>query len=452
MNPNDPQNTGQPLPPQLPVIPQSPPPVQTPMPDPFTTASQNLQSQSPPPPPAAAAASDAAAAQMPQPTPVTSQPGGSFSFIKTAFIVLILLIFFGLGAGITLAYTNYQFFKPPESIAKTLDALILASPLPKTPRLIMQKTTVEMKKIKTVVSETQFDFTAEKGQFPIENVNLTVKGPLDFKTLNRLSSEFDLSGTIAVEGLRLSAGGSFRQIGDSVYFKITEIPAGSFLPLEGIKNQWFVESIKAQTQKSMETLDNKMQVQQTTKLLEDFFEKSYLWTIVKKTSGPNVYEITVRAPKEEINNLLSKITEILEPKDLTYGEKLREKEKLKDITDNLENITIDLSINKNNYLITQSSVTVPFKVKNLNQLFKQQSINLAPSTTTFVSMKVSVTTKFTNYNQPIVIEVPHGAKNIQKYFEELQQSPQPSSGSGVLGVQDKNKGLLLLEQLLLPKP
>lgn len=451
MNPNDPQNPAQPLPPQPPVVSQPPPPTQPPIPDPFTVASQNIQPQSPPSPPSTPP--PLAAAQIPQPTSITTQPTNkSFPFVKVIFIILVLLILIFVGGGFALAYNDYQLFKPPQSIIKAFDSLILASPLPKTPRLIVQKTIEEMKKIKTVVSETQFDFTADKGQFPIENVNLTVKGPLDFKTLNRLSSEFDLSGTIAVEGLRLSAGGSFRQIGDLLYFRITEIPAGSFLPLEGIKNQWFVESIKTQTQKSMEALDNKMQVQQITKLLEDFFDKS-LWTIIKKTSGPNVYEITVRPPKEELNNLLSKITEILEPKDLTQGERLREKEKLREVTDNLEDITIDLSINKNNYLITQSSITVPFKVKNSIQLFKQQGINLAPLAATFVSMKVSVTTKFTNYNQPIVIEVPRGAKNIQKYFKELEQSSQlkNSSSSGVLGAQDKNKGLLFLEQLLLPK-
>lgn len=461
MNPNDPQNPAQPLPPQPPVVSQPPPPTQPPIPDPFTVASQNIQPQSPPSPPSTPP--PLAAAQIPQPTSITTQPTNkSFPFVKVIFIILVLLILIFVGGGFALAYNDYQLFKPPQSIIKAFDSLILASPLPKTPRLIVQKTAGEMKKIKTVISETQFDFTADKGQFPIENVNLTVRGPLDFKTLNRLSSEFDLSGTIAVEGLRLSAGGSFRQIGDLLYFRITEIPAGSFLPLEGIKNQWFVESIKTQTQKSMETLDNKMQVQQITKLLEDFFDKSYLWTIIKKTSGPNVYEITVRPPKEELNNLLSKITEILEPKDLTQGERLREKEKLREVTDNLEDITINLSINKNNYLITQSSITVPFKVKNSIQLFKQQGINLAPLAATFVSMKVSVTTKYTHYNQPIVIEVPRGAKNIQKYLEELQSIPQEASaspklntyqpGSGVLGAQDKNKGLLFLEQLLFPKP
>ena len=341
----------------------------------------------------------------------------SLGKILTVFLIVIFLITFS--GSLALAYTNYKLITPPKIVQRAIDRFILITPLPKTTRLILRRTERKMADLKSAVLETQLEVATESKDFPISSAKITVKGPADFQTQNYSKSQLEISGQVAMEGLKISAAGEIRQIEDNLYFQLTEVPGSSFLPLEEVENQWFVLNVD-KLNKEERTAEDEAQIQKIKKVFEAFIEKTYEWTKLEKGENTDIYTLKIKPPISEINTLLFETIKILEPKDQTNLEESIEKEEIEKFTRDIKNIEVTLEIDKKTSLISQVSVLFDFDVENPSNLYsRSKEVMLAPTTKIPVTLKIS--TKLTDYNKPVIIEVPQDAKDLTKYLDQFQK-------------------------------
>ena len=366
------------------------------------------------------------ASTLPQQSPSSSlkiKPpnfGGGNSPLGKILAVLLILILLAIPAGsLILAYTNYKLITPPKIVQRAIDRFILITPLPKTTRLILRRTERKMANLKSATLETQVEFATESKNFPVSNAKITVKGPADFKTQNYSKTRLEISGEVAMEGLKISAAGEIRQIEDNLYFQLTEVPGGSFLPLDEVKNQWFILHVE-ELNKQKRTAEDEAQIQKIKEVFEAFVEKTYEWTKLEKGENKDVYTLKIKPPIAEINTLLFETIKNLEPKKQTNLEESIEKEEIERFTRNIKNIEIALEIDKKTSLISQVSLLFGMDLENPSNLYSRpRGVQLAPTSNIPITLKIS--TKLSDYDKPVIIEIPKDAKDLTKYQEKFRK-------------------------------
>lgn len=356
--------------------------------------------------------------QLPPEIPFAqAQSQGSSSHkgkIIIAAIFLLLIILFA-GGSVAAAYNDYKILPIPKTAQNIIDSIIMTTPLPKTPRIILAKTEVGMASVKSAVTETEFKFETKSQNFPIRNGTITIKGPIDFKTQTTPRSQFDISGSIAMEGLQLSAAASVKHIDDTLYFMVTEFPGGSLVSAESIKNQWFYTKDQTITKEK----DNTEQIKKLESRINQFVSDSKSWSTIQNSDG-ELYKLSIKPPKDEIAKLIFDIINIAEPIDQSTVKNSLDLEKIREFTNKIQDLEVALDINKNDGLISQATVNIPIKISTPAGLSQLGQVNLSPQTP--LEFKLAVTTKFSNYNQPVIVEIPQDAKDIKDYTKSLENS------------------------------
>ena len=385
-----------------PIPTDPPPPIEMPSPINANTAIPPFEKQQPLPP----------ELENPFPGQPTERPSHAKIII---FAIFLFLTIAASGGSLALAYNNYKILPVPKSAQHLIDNIIMVTPLPKTPRLILSKTEVVMAEIKTAQLETEFKFETNSQNFPIKNGKVTIKGPLDFKTQQTPRSEFDISGEVAMEGIQLTAAASIKQIDDTLYFKLTEVPASSLLKLDSLKNQWFFTKSESKTPEAQ----NQEKIAKIQARFSQFTADAKAWTTIQETQG-NSYKLKVKPPKEEIAKLIFDLINIIEPKDQTAVASSLDMKKIQEFADKLQDTEVNLTINKSDGLVTESVVTIPIKVSVPSELMQTTDVNLSPQSP--LSINITIDTKLSNFNQSVIIDIPQGAKDIKDYTGELQKS------------------------------
>lgn len=351
--------------------------------------------------------------EKPPPVPEEKKRGSKIKIIASIIILIILVT---SSSSIALAYNNYQLIPLPKSAQVAIDSVITALPLPKTPRIILAKTQTQMSSLKSASYKTTFDFSADAQNFPVKSASLTISGPLEFTQKKFPKSSADLSGQVSVEGITLSASGSVRLIDKSLYFKLSEIPAGSFLPqLSQIKDQWFVVSLTELAQEEMPDTD--AQIAKVRQVFENYIAKSYNWTTLAKSDG-SLFVLNIKPPKSELVDLIFDLIMTTNSSNKPAVESIFDKQNIKEIIDNLDKFEIQVKIDKNYYL-SESQINLSFKVPPMLPLSGQNQISLAPATATPINLKIATT--LSDFNKPVIIEVPEGAKDLKDYAQQLEK-------------------------------
>lgn len=357
--------------------------------------------------------------QAPQQPQMSVKPVGIFSGFLKNLLLLILFILIVAGAGLALAYTNYKYFKPPLAVQKAIDLAIILAPVPKTPRIILAKTQSVMSAVKTATISTEIAAATTNASFPVKEAKLTVKGPFEFGKEAKNKSEFDISGSVKTEGLSASAAGSLKFIDNYIYFKITEFPGGAFLG-DSLKNKWFYFKIEEEMDETKKE-DFSQKVQKAVEIIQNFTANSYTWT-TQEDAG-ETFSLTLKPPKEELSKLFTDLSEVFEDTDQTKGEQALARKSIQDAIDKLKDITIVIKVAKSDYLIREAQYKVSMEIESPN-FSAQSGVSLAPTTT--LPIDITTTMSFSNYNDPVIVEVPEGAEDVNKYMEQWQKDLEKS--------------------------
>ncbi len=337
----------------------------------------------------------------------TPKKGGS-NFIK---IIAVLIIWGVSGIGICLATRVWD---------------PIWSPFRPTPEQVLQKMMNQMEGLRTYCDKTIFAVNFKNkqelkidGDFAIDNDETNPDNP-------KSAAKFNLN--LATEGMQFSLAGETKTIGETIYFKLTTIPALPMLEpffaimgidLQQIKNQWikfdmgeFKKETEKQTEKQKELKRN---------LKELIANKNFF--IVKaelpdeKINGIKTYHYAVALNNEEVKKIIPELLKIAGEEGGTMPLPIdieESQEKIDEFLNKVGEITADVWIGKKDLYLYKLELD---KEIDLNRFEDNEKGTIA----------IEFTTEFSKFNQPIETTVPGEFKTIKEIFTPKREflTPEP---------------------------
>jgi len=344
---------------------------------------------------------------------------------KIIFIIIIALVILGVfGFGISLA-------------AKIWDPLW--SPFRTSPEKVIEKAIAkeELKTLKTEIKITALIKSNGEEQKITFNIISDID-QADKKAINT-SSRFD--GNLETKGMQFSLSGESRTIGEASYVKLDKFPEILALPLaflginsEGIKNQWIKfdeDSLKNLLGKNWTSELEKM-AQEEKKQKEGLLEKieqlvnsSDFYTLKEEFSDEIIrdsktYHYLVSLNKEKLKDFVIKMQEdelgaidsnsfsLTTPGSISNknGKVATDsKKEIAEIFDKIGEINAEIWIGKKDYNIYRLKIE------------KEFSANLISPKETG-SVLLNLQQDFSNFNQPIALNVPQNFKELKDIFNQ----------------------------------
>jgi hypothetical protein len=337
-----------------------------------------------------------------------------FKKIKIIFIVVFLIFGLFISASLALAYGNYQLFKPPLVYSGLIDRAILLSPLPKPPRIVIAEMTDKMSKLRSATSDLSFEITSQDKTLPVKSAKILLSGPIEFQNDKSSKGKMDAKAEIEFEGVKITIAASFVQVGKNLYFKLTEVPFGSYYQLDSLSNTWFSASLDQELTQNID-LDKSEKINQET---NKFFQNSFSWVKSFKTEDDS-YLLALTPPKNEIEKLIQNYLDILEPKnqskiedDLTYNQ-------IAKLAESFENLQIEAEIDKNSYLLKSANLAFDLNIDNLAKAGNIENVTLLPAQPH--KLTITSTLKLKDFNAPVIVEVPTDATDLSSYLEKYSK-------------------------------
>ncbi len=415
LNPQNPSQAKNTLPvPEIPPIqvipkPSLQPPLTTTPPTPPEPSLSTVQNPAP-------QSSQPQSPQQPL-TPDKPKKGGKLLLFTILFMFFILM---ATGGGtLALAYNNYALIKPPKVVSDAIDGFIIAAPIPKPTRIILESTIAKSATLKSADLKTEISISTTAKNSPISSFKLNINGPVDFQNNKTRAAEADISLETKFEGASFNGSASVKTIDNTIYFKINEFPFGSlYQQLVPYKNKWFFYKIPdAYMPKDKQLQDNT----KLTEIFSRFIEKSRNWTKTSSESNGD-YLLEINPPKQEIDKLILDLVTTISQTE-AKNQKILDSVNLEQIskfTEKLSNLKITATASKSDFYLKRANITFDISADGFTLPTANQE-SLMPSDKATYNFIIS--TELSNYNKQIVIVPPQDAQDFQKIIDDFSKNP-----------------------------
>jgi len=345
-------------------------------------------------------------------------PGHLLRNTFLTFFALFLITASVLSCGLYAAYTNYIILPLPQVTRPVFDKLLLASPIPKPDRLILDQMFNVMAKTKTAHHDSNLEIDVKNASQDYK-VAFAMAGPLDFQQQEVKRSEAHASAKIEMEGLSFSFTGDVKTIGSDFYFQITEFPGSGFLDPGQFKNQWFVIHPNEEMKKQVQAQDFKFD--KTSQVVKDEFSKINEWS-KSFDDQKDTYHFRLSPPQSLLKSITDSFyQEMIEQagKDNleTQTKTDQDLQEFKKILDNINNnLIFDLFINKTSYRLEKLESRSNFT------LDMPSTLPSSPISTLQVERPkviLKLTSTLSDFDQKIVIDIPKDAKDFEEVTKEF---------------------------------
>ena len=383
--------------------------------------------------------------------------------LRNALLLFLLLILSSasfLGLGLFSSYSNYKNIPLPKALQSTFNTIVLSSFLPKPDSLIFSQMANKMSQLETCQHQTDLSMIVTNSGKKM-NFDVSISGPLDFRTQKVSRSEAKMSVKTETDGMSVTIGGELRVIEDILYFKLTQFP-DFFSDGQDFKDQWFFLDLKDSTQKE----EPKIKFYKTEKYFkEEILAKFQNWA-KHLPDEAGFYHFDVTPPPEVTDGLVTTFyQELLESSSnndiVNQAELDNDLKKIKSIFTKIGNsLTIEIYINKNTFYVEK----VESKLNKFDLDFPSNTQGISTLQVNHPTLDIEQKTTLSAFNAPIIIEIPQGAKDAQKIFGDvikpeigasLSASPSASPSAGfekspVLGI-NTNQNFNLLKRFYFGK-
>lgn len=263
---------------------------------------------------------------------------------------------------------------------------------------------------------------SEKG-----GVELSFEADGDSSDPENSKSKMSFDGSISMEGTQLSTKGKARFIDDTMYFKISEIPAAPMLPISQIgafKDQW----IKIDTQKAKQSGQAEMDSQKAKKIVEKYLEPEKLLNVEKAYSAEQIkdvkcYHYLVALNEKEIKNSFPKMAKELQElnEDAESVDKEEMRKKIDEFFNKTAPVEAELWIGQKDYLLRKFKFSKEINAQDVAEESEISKVDLA------------VEAYFSDFGQKVEVEKPESAKTIQELMMSMMGSGNlPGTGSSTM--------------------
>jgi hypothetical protein len=321
------------------------------------------------------------------------------------------------------------FQKFTNSIQSRFERLYLMLPGEKSGQAVLNETTNAMQNLKT--AQVNASITADLLQQgkSLANAKFMVKGPVKMGASydpKSYQTDANVSGEVSMEGTTYKGNVDLKIDGETLYFKLNEIPALPFLSLGDLKEQWLKTENKMSEKEVTQTMENQEKNKEAfTKLVKS----SQIGSAKKETrDGHKVFVVTVTTPKAALKQYIDDVKETSTQNVEKDAKELMNWDKQLDQLSDLQSTVI---VDANSFYLREYDLPFVFTPEQKAEADAQDrammTSSLIPGADKVDQVKVQVTMKMDQFNEPINFTVPTDAQDAQSAFQKAMMK---NSGFG----------------------
>ncbi len=323
----------------------------------------------------------------------------------------------------TPAHAANPFSNFTSKLRDRFEELTLKLPGNKPGLKVLEESFEEMEDIKSFT----FDMNAyvdlqAQGQSQAE-VTLDVVGPIEVKEVynpEETKQDFNIKGELTMQGTTLKADADMKMDGQTMYFKLNQIPA---LPLpidiNQLKGQWLKSEIES-TQKTRTEVTEEQEEELRQAFIELMKQSEISEATKEEKDGNKVFVVTAVMPDEALLTYINKVVKVMQTDDaMSYDEAT-----IKDALDQLDPIQIEMWVDRGSLYTTHTATQIVFKPEQKESLTAQQKATMGPLAmfSELDTIVVDITMDMKDFDKPINFEVPSDARDAEEVMQEIVQS------------------------------
>jgi hypothetical protein len=339
------------------------------------------------------------------------------------------------------------------SVGDRWDRFSLSLPGDKSGQTVMKQAMEASEKMKTANMDMAANVDLLANEQRLANVKLTLSGPVEMKDVydpKSYKQALAVGGEVTMQGTTLRAAADVRFIGNTVYFKINEVPQLPSLNLKDITGKW----LKAENTQVDANKETKLTAEQQQKMKDAYIQlmkEAQLGTAKKETkNGVPVFVVNATLPKPAVEKYVQSALEIQKEMAEKTSAPLNQVEAEKSIHDALEkvgDIKAVLWVERSSFFITHTEIPLTF-VPDKTKAPVTESASPLAALQNVDKVNVLITVDMKDFNKPVTFDEPKDAEDAQQAFQKLMmggmQPTQPQTPSELPGLTPKQK--LQLEQ------
>lgn len=361
-----------------------------------------------------------------KPSDVQSQPVSFYSPQKPNRISSIILSVVGglliIGGGV-FAYF-YYFQSPAKIVQKMMIELSKVTSLEYSGEIIAEMSTGNF-----LEGETNLFEPVEQSQGKKETrSSITFSGSSDAQDLNSQKGQFSFKiKTDALLEEEFTFGLEMRIIDEIIYAQLSNAPNLGFFDLSSFENQWIRIDIKELEEQFGADLTQEL-TQEEIEKIKNAVQQSKVFKITDKLAGENIegvntYHYKFSVDRTGLKKLIIDVDKIIAREELDEEIMVELDKGIDELFETMEILEGEIWIGKKDFL--------PYKIKFSSTVKETEEVKLSGNYNFTFSMK--------NFNEPIQVDVPQGAKSLEEFLETFLGGSQGFFGDNPLEISEKDR-------------
>lgn len=336
----------------------------------------------------------------------------SLAFLIIAFLALTLV------ATPVHAQEPGFFARFRNSISSHFQRAYLMLPGSKSGEAVLQQSFTAMESVKTATTTVNVgaDVLGDANA-SLAKASAVISGPVEFNNVYDPSTSrqsLTVAGDVTLQGTTMRAAADLKVDGNTMYFKLNELPVIPLFDLSGLKGQWLTTTATASAEETPLTPAEQAEVKNAT--LKVLQSASFSPATRDTKDGHRVFVTTATIPTTAIVTYYQDLSTIRQDPDVDVSENTQ---KLTEFLSGVESVPVTFWVDAGSYHLRHVELSFTKAVPPANDQTMSAGAGLLGFLEDARTIKVNVAVTMDQFNQPVTFEIPTNARPAQEVFDEV---------------------------------
>jgi hypothetical protein len=347
------------------------------------------------------------------------------------FFALALLSLTIIAAPVQAQETNFL-SRLRSSVSSRFQRVYLMLPGSKSGEAVLQQSFTTMESVKTATTTVNVGADVlDEANTSLAKASAVISGPVEFNSVYDPSSSrqsLTVSGDVTLQGTSMRAAADLKVDGNTMYFKLNELPLIPLFDLSGLKGQWLTTTASASAEETPLTAAEQTEVKNATLKLLQSAEFSPATRDTK--DGHRVFVTTATVPTSAIVAYYQELSTIRPDPEVDVADSTQ---KLTEFLSGVESVPITFWVDAGSYHLRHVELAFTKAVPPANEQTMTAGAGLLGFLEAAKTIKVNLAVHMDQFNQPVAFDIPTDARPAQEVFDEVVGQTGLTGMSGGVG-------------------
>jgi hypothetical protein len=337
------------------------------------------------------------------------------------------------------------FQKIGDSLQSRFTRIYLMLPGEKSGQSVLNEATTAMQNVKTSVVDATITADMMEAGKSQANAKFTVSGPVKIDNAydpKSYKQDLNFAAEVAMQGTTLKGNADLKIDGESLYFKLNEIPALPYFNLAELKGKWLKTENKAAEKESSMTAEKQEKAKAAFMKL---VKASQIGSAKKETrDGHKVFVVSVTTPKAALKDYILEVRDTTTA-DIEMGDTLLTQ--LDSALDKVGDLNSTIYVDAGSFYVREYDLPLSFKPDTTEEetSMAKSAANPLASLGKIDEVKLVITVKMDKFNEKIDFVTPSDAQDAKEAFQKAMMKGSPYGSSMTLPTSTQPESDLMMK-------